>query len=173
MDVLETIRSRRSIRSFEAKPIPDTLLSEILEAAQWAPSAGNCQARDFIVVRNEETKRKLSEAALGQEFIEEVGVDIVVCANMERSARRYGERGRRLYSTLDAAASVQNLLLAAQALGLGTCWVGAFSDETVTEILGLPSYLRPVGIIPVGFPGETPMPPRRMPLERVVHWERF
>jgi len=110
MDVLEAIKGRRSIRAYKPDPIPEELLNKILEAAQWAPSAGNRQARDFIIVKAPEMKRRLCRAALGQCFIEEAPVDVVVCANEERSASRYGERGRRLYCLLDAAASVQNIL---------------------------------------------------------------
>jgi len=173
MDVFEAIKGRRSIRAYKPNPIPDELLSKILEAAQWAPSAGNRQARDFIIVRDPEVKRGLCKAALEQCFIEEAPVDIVVCANEERSASRYGERGRWLYCLLDAAASVQNILLAAHALGLGACWIGAFHDQEVAKTLGLPGWLRPIAIIPIGYPAERPWPTSRMPPESLVHRDRY
>lgn len=171
--MFEAIRKRRSIRAFEPKPVPEKFVEDILEAACWAPSAGNRQARDFIVVKDKEAKRRLSQAALDQEFIEEAPLDIVVCANGDRSAARYGERGRQLYSILDAAAAVQNLLLAVHALGLGACWVGAFRDDWVSEILNLPPWLRPIAIISLGYPAEKPTPTPRLPLEHLVHNERF
>ncbi|MFQ5711146.1 MAG: nitroreductase family protein [Candidatus Geothermarchaeales archaeon] len=173
MDVFEAIRERRSIRSFKPDTIPDETLNKILEAAQWAPSAGNCQARDFIVVKDPEVKRRLCRAALDQWFIEEAPVDIVVCANEDRSASRYGNRGRRLYCLLDAAAAVQNLLLAAHALGLGACWIGAYHDEMVSETLNLPDFMIPIAIIPIGYPAEEPWAPSRISLERLVHKDRY
>ncbi|MHA2408326.1 MAG: nitroreductase family protein, partial [Candidatus Ranarchaeia archaeon] len=108
MELFEAIKQRRSVRSFSSKPIQDTLLEKVIEAGRWAPSAGNCQARDFIIVQDPEVKRMLCEAALKQSFIEEAPVNIIVCANEKRSEHRYGRRGRDFYCLLDAAASVQN-----------------------------------------------------------------
>lgn len=173
MDLFEAIKKRRSVRAFKPNPIPENVLNKILEAANWAPSAGNLQARDFIVVKDPKIKRELCEAALYQTFIEEAPVDIVVCANEERSSSRYGERGERLYSILDAAVAVQNLLLAAYALGLGTCWVGAYNDNEVKKVLNLPDQLKPIAIIPLGYPAEKPGPTPRLPLEYIVHQERY
>ncbi|MEM2340672.1 MAG: nitroreductase family protein [Candidatus Bathyarchaeia archaeon] len=173
MDLFEAMRGRRSIRAFRPDPIPDSALEKILEAAQWAPSAGNRQARDFIIVRDPGVKARLADAALGQGFIEEAPVDIVVCANRERSAGRYGDRGRNFYCLMDAAAAVENILLAAHALGLGACWVGAYRDEEVAEVLGLPPWLRPIAIIPIGFPAESPRPPPRIKLEKLIHFDRY
>ncbi len=173
MDVFEAIKGRRSIRAFQDKDVPDQLVNRIIEAAQDAPSAGNLQARDFIIIRDKKIKRQLSEAAWGQYFIEEAPVVIVVCANGNRSERRYGLRGRNLYCLMDAAAAVQNLMLAAYALGLGTCWVGAFQDEKVMEILDIPEGIKPIAIIPVGYPGENPPSPSRLPLEQVVYREKY
>jgi len=161
------------VRAFRPDPIPDSALEKALEAAHWAPSAGNQQARDFIVVKDPEVKARLAEAALGQRFVEEAPVDVVVCANRERSAGRYGDRGRNFYCFMDAAAAVENMLLAAHALGLGACWVGAYRDEEVAEALGLPPWLRPIAIIPMGFPAESPRPPPRIRLEKLVHLNRY
>lgn len=169
MELFEAILERRSVRAFKPTPIPDELLDKVLEAARWAPSAGNCQARDFIVVQDVEVKRKLCEAALGQTFIEDAPVNIVVCANEMRSARRYGGRGRDFYCLLDAAASIQNILLIVHDLGLGACWVGAFEDGLVSEALNLPDWLRPVAIIPIGYSDERPWKTPRMPLKDLIH----
>jgi len=172
MDVFEAIKGRRSIRSYRSDLVPDDVLCRVLDAARWAPSAGNCQSWEFIVVSDREVKRRLRDAALGERFIEEAPVVVVVCANESRSARVYGDRGRRFYCLLDAAAAVQNMLLAAHALDLGTCWVGAFEDEMVSKILNLPSGVRPVAIVPLGYPDETPQPPRRIKLNDLVHLNR-
>ena len=173
MDVFECIFGRRSVRSFKEDPIPNEDLKKILEAAIWAPSAGNLQSWEFIVVKDEKRKKALARAALNQMFIAEAPVVIVACANMMRSASVYGERGRRLYCLLDTAAAVQNLMLAAHALGYGTCWIGAFRDEEVMRVLNIPPELRPIAIIPVGVPDEKPRAPPRMPLRDVVHEEEY
>ena len=172
-ELLEAMATRRSIRSFKRKSISEELLFQILDAAGQAPSVGNCQARDIIVVRSADTRRQLSASALRQEFIEEAPLCLVVCADRNRSAQRYGDRGRELYCILDAAASVENILLATHALGLGACWVGAFHDELVSRILKLPRHLRPVAIIPIGYPDETPEPLARMSLDDFVHLESY
>lgn len=173
MDIFQAITGRRSVRAFKPDPVSEEILVKILEAAQWAPSAGNMQARDFIVVEDQDTKVKLAEASWGQYFIAEAPVVVVVCANLERSAQRYGERGRALYAVLDAAAAVENLLLAAYALGLGTCWIGAFDDDRVKRILSLPDHVRPIAIIPVGYPGRQPRPTPRIPVARITYKDRY
>jgi nitroreductase len=173
MDVFEAILNRRSIRAFKSDPIPADLLDKILEAARWAPSAGNCQARDFILVTDSEGKRDLCKATLGQDFIEKAPLDLVVCANEERSARRYGARGRDLYCVLDAAASVQNILLAVHALGLGACWIEAFNDAMVANVLNIPKGVRPIAIIPIGYPAEKPWATPRKRLEDLVHTNQY
>jgi len=173
MDVFEAIRTRRSVRRFRGDPVPDEALRLILEAATWAPSAGNLQPWELIVVRDEEVKLKLARAALHQMWIAEAPIVIVACANERRSQLGYGERGRRLYCICDVSAAIQNMLLAAHALGLGSCWVGAFHDDEVSEILGLPPGVRPIAILPIGYPAESPSPPPRRSLREVVHVDRY
>jgi len=173
MDLFEAIKGRRSIRRFLKKDVPEEHLNKILEAAIWAPSAGNLQPWEFIVIRDERTKREVARAALGQMWIADAPVVIVVCANEPRSARYYGERGRRLYCIQDTAAATQNMLLAAHALGYGTCWVGAFLENEVKKVLEIPDHVRPVAIIPIGVPGEKPSPRPRIPLDEVVHYEKY
>jgi len=173
MDLFEAIKGRRSIRAYRPDRIPDDVLEKVLDAARWAPSAGNCQPWDLIVVNDSKVKKNLCDAALGQDFIEEAPVVVVICANESRSAQVYGERGRRFYCLLDVAAAVQNLLLAAYALNLGTCWVGAFDDGMVAKVLWLPSGVRPVAIVPLGYPDEAPRPPPRIRLSELVHPNRY
>jgi nitroreductase len=173
MDTLQAIASRTSIRAYRKDPIsPETVL-RILEAARAAPSAGNRQAREIIVVEDSCAKSALAEAALGQDFIKEAPVNLVFCANPERSAQRYSERGSNLYCILDAAASIENSLLAAHALGLGACWIGAFNDDQVRIALGLPASLRPVAIIPIGYPAEQPEPTPRLRLIDFTHQDHY
>jgi len=171
--VFEAIKNRRSIRAFTDEPVSDEEAMKLIDAARWAPSAGNIQPWEFVVVRDPEIKRGLSAAALDQTFIEEAPVVIVVCANQLRSSRGYGSRGANLYCLQDTAAATQNMLLAAYALGLATCWVGAFQEEEARKVLKIPNGVRPVAIIPVGHPAEKPEAPDRRPLNEIVHHETF
>lgn len=173
MDVLEAIRGRRSIRAFKSQAVSIEIVERLIDAARWAPSAGNIQPWEFIIVRNPEIKWKLAEAALNQSFIEEAPVVIVVCADEIRSSQGYGVRGKTLYCIQDTAAATQNIHLAAYSLGLGTCWVGAFNEEEAGKILEIPQGVRPVAIIPVGYPAEKPPVQNRRPLHKILHYEKF
>ena len=173
MEVFEAIKGRRSVRAFLQKPVPDSLVKKVLESAIYAPSAGNIQPWEFIIVREQRTKERLAEAALGQYFIAEAPVVIVVCANQKLSGRGYGLRGSTLYCIQDTAAATQNILLSVHALGLGACWVGAFREDAVKVVLNIPEGVRPVAIIPVGWPAEKPRMPRKRPLSSVVHYETY
>ncbi len=165
MIILDIIKTRRSVREFKDQEIPESVIDVLIEAVRWAPSAGNLQSRKFYFVFNEAIRNKLAQAGLRHDFVSFIArapLVVVGCADL-RIASRYGERGAQLYCIQDTAASVQNLLLAAQDLGLGTCWVGAFKEELVKEILSLPDYLRPVVLIPVGYPAKIPKTPDRLP----------
>lgn len=172
MELLEAIRGRRSIRAFKPQDVPDEVVEQLVDAARHAPSAGNLQPWEFIIVRTLEQKRMLAEAAR-QAFVEEAPVVIVVCADENRASMGYGIRGKALYCIQDTAAATQNLLLAAYALGLGTCWVGAFNEDDTRKALKLPSGIRPVAMIPVGYPAKTPAARSRRPLSQIIHHESF
>jgi len=173
MDLFDVIESRRSIRSFRSLNIKEETVKKLIDAARKAPSAGNIQPWEFIVVRDRRIKKQLCMAALNQRFIEEAPVVVVVCADQMKSWRGYGSRGAELYCIQDTAAATENLLLAACALGLGACWVGAFNEEMVREILKIPAGIRPVAIIPLGVPAESPRPRSRRPLEEIIHYETY
>ena len=173
MDVLEAIKGRRSIRAFKNQDVPAEIVEELIDAARWAPSAGNIQPWEFIIVRKPRIKRILVEAALDQMFIEDAPVVIVVCADEERSSQGYGVRGKTLYCIQDTAAAMQNIHLTAYSLGLGTCWVGAFREEETRRILKIPRGMRPVAIIPVGYPAEAPTARMRKSTSQIVHYETF
>ena len=160
-------RRRYSCRRFAATPLSQSEIERILEAAIWAPSAGNLQPWRFIVVTSGELKQRLAVAA-HQEFVGEAPAVIAVCAVPGESARRYGERGRSLYSLQDTAAATQNILLAASELGLGSCWVGAFEEPAAATALGLPPAWRPVALVPLGHPRELPEGRERRPLQEVA-----
>lgn len=172
MKILEAIKERRSVREFQRKEILPEALEVLMEALIWAPSAGNLQSRRFYFVFNQEIKERLARAALHQSFIAQAPLAVVACADHDRVVRRYGERGVMLYCLMDVAASVQNLLLAAHELGLATVWVGAFHEEEVRRVLGLPPHLCPVTIVPVGYPAERPAPPQRVSKEEAILFMR-
>lgn len=173
MNVFEAIKSRRSVRAFTNEQVSDEEVMKLIDATRWAPSAGNIQPWEFVVVCDSEIKRGLAVAASEQTFIEEAPVVIVVCANQLRSSSGYGSRGANLYCLQDTAAATQNMLLAAHALGLATCWVGAFQEEEARKVLNIPNGVRPVAIIPVGHPAEKPEVPERRLLSEIVHHETF
>ncbi|RME65930.1 MAG: nitroreductase family protein [Nitrospirae bacterium] len=169
MDVLEAIKKRRSIRRFQDREIEKEKIDLLIEALIWAPSAGNLQARRFFFVKNPEIKKALAEAALGQRFVARAPLTIVACTDA-RIGNIYGMRGVNLYAIQDVACSIMNMMLLAHSLGLGTVWVGAFDEERVSEILSLPEHLRPVAIVPVGYPERIPPPPPRVSPDEAIVW---
>lgn len=172
MDLRDAIYKRHSVRAFKKQVVDDAVLSKLLKDANQAPSAGNLQARDFIVVKNDGIKTKLAKAALHQNFILESPTVVVIFANPPRSAAKYGPRGT-LYSIVDAAIASQNLMLSCVTEGLGSCYIGAFDEDEVRKILHAPQNMLPIAIIPIGFPNEVPQATDRMPLNDVVHWEKW
>ncbi|MEW6174048.1 MAG: nitroreductase family protein [Bacillota bacterium] len=154
--IISVIGQRCSIRKFTKEPVAREVIENLLEAARWAPSGGNLQPWFFYVVTDEKQRQCLAAAALNQAFIAKAPVVIVVCAEPSRSAQLYGERGRHLYCLQDTAAAAQNILLAATAYGLGSCWVGAFDENQIRLCLGIPAEFRPVALIPIGYPAFRP-----------------
>jgi nitroreductase len=172
MELKEAILERRSIRRFGEGRVPKEVITELIELGNAAPSAGNLQARDYVVVEDEKTKEGLANAAGNQQFIAEAPVVVVVCANMDRILH-YGKRGVTLYCIQDSAASVQNMLLSIHDRGLGCVWVGAFDEFRVSSILGLPGHIRPVAILPIGEPASQPAARKRIPVEELIHYEKW
>lgn len=163
MDFFDVINKRRSVRQFKSDPIPDEHIEQILEAAHMAPSSGNTQCPRFYVVKDPDVKKKLATDAGHQLFIDQAPVAIVMVADLDAVGEGYGERGRSTYALQDTAVAAENILLAATALGYGSCWVGAFDEMAATKILDLAGTLRPVAILPLGIPNEpaTRIPPRK------------
>ncbi len=174
MDFFEAVQKRASVRNFEEREISVELIEKLIEAARWAPSAGNVQPWEFIVVKTPEMKREVSAAAFNQKYLKEASIIIIVCADEKRATESYGIRGKTLYCLQDTAAAIQNMLLAAYSLGLGSCWVGAFNENAVKKVINAPEEMRPVALIPIGYPTETPPERRRRrPLSEITHQERF
>jgi nitroreductase len=171
LSIPREILERRSTRAFSDENVTEESLETLISAACHAPSAGNLQPWEFIIIREQKTRVMLARAAYGQSFIADAPAVIVVCADEERSAYGYGNRGRELYCIQDTAAAIQNILLTAEANGLGTCWVGAFNESKVVELLNIPDKVRPVCILPVGYPAETPSKGSRRRQSDVIHRE--
>jgi nitroreductase len=186
MDVFDAIETRRSIRKFKDKPVPDELLDRVLEAARIAPSTSNTQSWKFKVVTDAEARRKIRESAYGQRFIEQAPVVIVCCVDFEA----FKDRGKQtlkllmggvrpslemvlrsvkggkdkdfdpervvINGTMNVTIAVEHMILAAEALGLGTCWVRAFDAVAVGKALDLPEGLAVLNLLPLGYPNETP-----------------
>ncbi len=167
MDILKTIKKRRSIRNFKAESIPKEIEKRLVEALIWAPSAGNLQSRKFYFVKNQEKKEELAKAALNQNFISMAPLVIVACEDLDIE-NHYGERGKEIFGICDVAAAIENMMLVASEAGLGSCWVGAFNEKVVEKILGIPSNLKPIAIVPVGYPDNIPPAPERKSEEEII-----
>lgn len=173
MDIFEAIRNRRSVRRFKKERIEDEKIKKIIEAGIWAPSAGNMQNWEVIIVSEESLKQKLVPAAGMRSFIGEAPLILVICANLHQSGLMYDQRGVELYSIQDAATAAENILLAIHALGLGACWVGSFDESKVASVLNIPSQMRPVTLLTVGYPDEEPLPPPRREVDEIIHWNTW
>lgn len=168
MHLNEVIASRQSVRQFQTdREVSPEQEQALLEAAIRAPSAGNVQPWHFYAVRDTASRQSLAAAAFGQSFVAQAPLVIVVCVDAERSAARYGDRGRTLYCFQDTAAAVTNIQLTAVDLGLGSCWVGSFDEAMATGVLGLPANLRPIAMLPIGYPARLATPRPRRPLSEV------
>lgn len=141
----------------------------MLEAANQAPSAGNLQAYEIFLVKDNARRSALSKAALDQSFISEAPLDLVFCAHPARSEWRYSDRGKNLYSIQDATIACTYAMLAATTLGLGSVWVGAFDPIKVRRILEISQDLLPVAILTVGYPAENPPSKSRRKIIELVH----
>ena len=170
MDVLDAIKTRRSVRKYLDKPVEDEKLNVILEAGRLAPSASNRQEWRFVIVRDPTTRRRLAEAASSQTFVGQAPVVIVACAQTDGHVMRCGQ----LCYPIDVAIALDHMSLAATELGLGTCWIGAFNEQKVKEILGIPKEIRVVELMPLGYPSDSSvMRKSRLSLDRVVKFERW
>lgn len=154
--LLSLMRERKSIRSFlQNKPIPEQAIQQILEAGRLAPSAGNIQTWHFFLIRDNIKKRAIAEAAFGQSFIAQAPLVIVAGIDKKLASLGYGSRGLHLYSIQDTAAAIEHMLLAARALGIGSCWIGAFSEDALENALKIDNrQYRTVAIIPLGYSDE-------------------
>ena len=164
MDTIETIMNRRSVRKFQSKPVSAEDLNKIIEAGRQAPSAANRQPWHFVVVKNEDQREKLAEACSGQTWLAGAAVIIAGVGKPAVNEKWY---------PVDVAIAMQNMILAATSLGYGTCWIGAFDQERVKSVLGIPEDLRVVALTPVGVPDDEPEARPRQPLSDFASLDRY
>jgi len=170
MDVYEAISVRKSVRAFKAKDVPEDVMTRLLEAARRAPSANNLQEWRFVVIRNPDTRERISQAACGQSFIATAPVVLACCAEADDHIMTCNQHSY----PIDVAIAVDHITLCASAEGLGTCWIGAFYEDQVKEILSIPPHIHVVTLLPIGYPqNPTPVEKYRLPLEKIVKYERW
>lgn len=168
MSFIELASKRTCCRGYQSKPVHNELILRLLKAAQAAPSAGNIQPWHFYVVTDGALIKSMYKPVYSSEWTAAAPVLIAVCADAKSSGQRYGSRGEDLYCLQDTAAAVQNILLCAEDLGLGACWIGAFNENNCISALNLPVNHRPVALIPIGYPADNPQKPRRKPMSEIV-----
>ncbi len=169
LNFFETVRHRHSIRKYQTDmPVEPEKLHAILEMACAAPSAGDLQAYRIIVVQDVKTRTELKQAALNQTFIAEAPTCLIFCADPQRSAQQFGERGSHLYTIQDATIAAAYAQLGAVAAGIGSTWVGQFDEQQVRMALDLEPTLLPVALLSLGYSAEHPAPSTRRHLDEVV-----
>jgi len=170
MDVSEAIRTRRSIRKYKSKPVAKSKIKRILELTRLSPSAVNFQPWTFIVVTDSEMKQRLKLAYRG-EWLFSAPVIIVACALLDKAWKRFD---REEYWKVDVTIAMQTLVLAAWEERLGTCWIGAFSEDEAKKALGIPPNVRIIAMTPLGYPAEEKgSVTDRKPLEEMVKYEHW
>jgi nitroreductase len=189
MEVLKAIKIRRSIRHFKSDPVPEDLLQKVLEAARWAPSWANSQCCRYVIVRDAEMRQKLANSLRkgnsATEALLEAPIAIVVCAELGKAGFTSGGgvTGRDDWKIsltnkgdwfmFDAGLAMQNLVLAAQSLGLATVYIGGFNSNDVVEALSVPRGVEVVAMTPLGYPTEQGRAPSRKELSELVFNERY
>lgn len=168
------VRRRAMIRAYTDAPVPEAKILRLLSYATRAPSAGNLQPWEFVIVRNRDIRARLAEASGGQKSVAGAPVVIVTCGDVERGLKQYGPRAA-FFSLVDTAFASLLVLLGAVEQGLGACFVGSYDPVKVTEILGLPSHVHPVGLITIGYSAEKPRKPPnpRIPVKTLIHTDHW
>jgi len=171
MEFYEAVRKRLSVRSYKPDPIPEGVLGRILEAGRLAPSAKNIQPWKFIIIRDSEVKKALVPACRGQAFIAEAPIVICACALTEQAWKGMG--GYWTAEAVDVAIAIEHMMLAAAAEGLGTCWIGAYTEAEVKKVLAIPDNVKPIALTPLGFPTKEAKPRPRKPLSEIVCHDKY
>jgi nitroreductase len=169
MDFLELVRTRYACRSYEATPIEDDKLLRVLEAVRLAPSGSNRQPWKFVVVRDTEVKRALVRACANQRFIATAPIVVAGCGLMPDRLMSSGVPG----DPVDVAIAMEHLSLAATAEGLASCWIGAFSQDEVRQVLGIPPTVKVIELMTLGYPTGDPGTKTRKPLSEIITTDRW
>ncbi|MCD6081340.1 nitroreductase family protein [candidate division WOR-3 bacterium] len=169
MNVFDAITKRRSIRAYKPDPIPEDKLNRILEAARLAPSAKNRQPWKFIVVKDPAIRRALVPACKGQRFVGEAPVVIAGVAETTDYVLTCGIPAH----IVDIAIAMTQMTLQAMEEGLGTCWIGAFYQDEVKKVLGIPPDKQVVELLTLGYPAESPAPRPRKSFDEVFAFDRY
>jgi len=167
----EIIEKRHCSRSFKDKKVNFEHLLEAIDASLKGPFAGNLNTLKFIIVEEANTIKEIAKFA-NQTWINEAPAVIVVCSNDVHLENQYGERGR-VYSRQQAGAAIVTILFKLTELGLNACWVGAYQDELIRQLLNVPSHIQIEALIPVGYEKGAVRKPRKTSLENVIRWENF
>jgi nitroreductase len=173
METLEAIEKRRSCRKYSTEEVDKEMVGMILNAGRLAPSAGNLQDRSFILVKNKTTRLSIAEVCGGQMWMQFAPVHIVVISENKKLSKFYGEKGTNLYAIQDCALAIENMCLTATDLGLGSCIIGAFDDNKLKNILGIPDQATIQAVITIGHCSETPKITPKYDLEKVTWIEKY
>ena len=171
MEFYEAVQKRLSVRSYKPDPIPEDVLARILEAGRLAPSAKNLQPWKFIIVKDPEGRKALVPACRGQGSVGEAPVVICACAVTEQAWKGMG--GYWTAEAVDIAIALEHIMLAAAAEGLGTCWIGAYTEAEVKKVLAIPENVKPIALTPLGYPARESKPRRRKPLSEIVCYNKY
>jgi len=165
MSFIDTVLSRRSIRRYEKQDIPKDVLDKILEAGRQAPSAGNKQPWHFIVLSDYDIKEKLSHGKWNT-FVKDSAVTIVGCGYI-------GDEYGRKWSTVDISIALQNMVIAAWGLGIGSCWIGDFKEAEVKSLLNIPEDRKVIALVTFGYPAEKIESRQKKPMDEIVSYNKF
>ena len=170
MDFDKCLKGRRSIRKYKKKPVPWKKLAFVLDAARYSPSAGNLQNWRFILVDDKEKRDKISTACLGQKWMNQAPVFIIVCSDNSATDKFYKNSK---YPTQNCAVAIQNIMLKAHSLGLGTCWIGAFDERAIKRDLKIPDNISLEGIITLGVADQKPAMPKRLDMNNLLSFNEW
>ena len=171
--VMDTIMKRRSVRTYKDIPVDWGKVINCVEAGMMAPSSGNLQIWRFSVVRGASKKSAIASACLQQHWMEQAPVHIAIFAKHDRAEQFYRERGSKIYCVQDCAMAAMNIMIAAESIGLSTCFVSAFDEQAMSRIFSLPDKVTPQGVITLGYSDETPDAPSRYRVETLVGVENY
>ncbi len=182
MEFMEVVKQRTSVRNFTEQEVADDLIFQILSCGHTAPTGGNIQPWEFIIIKNPSLKQEIVKTTYvgndeyngkTQAWMLKAPVFIVVCADVERSMARYGKKAAESLVYLDCSACVENMLLAIVDLHLASCYVSGFRELELTSVLGLPDGVIPIALLPIGYPGGLTEKRTKRPLKSLVHYEMF